>query len=719
MPFQRRRLLTPLLLLFPAAFAACSEDPVDPPVEEGHAFTYTAPAGSPAVTAISVRGTFNEWGEAAMTRGDDGTWRVVVDIPDGTYEYKFFINGAWPADMCHDTTWGHAGDDFWIDPDAQGCVTDGHGGQNAVMTIGELPALLVSHDPAAPVYASVADGRLSVRLRATRGRIATAAAVVGTDTFPMHLQMTQGLQEVWRGSLPEGTTSYRFAIRAEELHELGPYDAPSDPFTAVSWVGEGVGYQIFPERFWNGDPSNDSAALATDVVHYMHPATWDEVPVLSETWGGALEEFHCCHQYFGGDLQGIIDRLDHLSGLGVTLIYMNPIFTSGSAHGYDIYNFMEIAPNFGDTTVLRQLIVEAEARGMRLMWDFVPNHVGVGHWAFQHAVANGTDSPYWDWFNFLVAPGDIQVGNGNHYETWWGFGTLPRLETRNAEVMERLMDVTRHWTEFGLDGIRVDVPFDIRNRSEFFPAFRAAAKGVDPEVYLIGEIWERDPSWLQGDEFDGLMNYAIGEGVVERFAGGHATAGAAAGDLATAYAEYPEAATAMLFNLVASHDTGRLLTKLGGGALGGTPSTQALARQRLASAFLFALPGIPVTFQGDECAFLGTGEGPRAENRYPFQWDACDAAMHDHYARLAQLRTATPALRSAAIRTPTGSGSLLSFFRGEPGPGEILVVLNNAAGAATLALPAGTWVDVDSGESLTGSVSVSGYGWRYLRGAGS
>jgi cyclomaltodextrinase / maltogenic alpha-amylase / neopullulanase len=180
------------------------------------------------------------------------------------------------------------------------------------------------------------------------------------------------------------------------------------------------------------------------------------------------------------------------------------------------------------------------------------------------------------------------------------------------------------------------------------------------------------------------------------------------------YAEYPEASTAMQFNLISSHDTGRLLTKMGGGALGSTAGPTARARHRLASAMLYALPGVPVTFQGDECAFLGTGTGPREENRYPMQWQACDADMVAHYARLAALRAELEAIRTPALRAHRGEGQILSFFRGEPGPGEVLVVFNNATLSGTASLAPGIWQDAATGETVEGSVVVEPLGWRYL-----
>jgi cyclomaltodextrinase / maltogenic alpha-amylase / neopullulanase len=712
-----KHLFSLFLVLF-VALIGCG-DPVDtdddeePVAADGHAFTYTAPAQAPSIQTLSVRGAFNEWGQTAMVRGSDGSWRAVVDLSDGTYQYKYFINGTWIDDMCYDETWGHPDHGFVVDTASAGCMADGYGGQNAVLTLGEVP-LGFQHVPGDPAQLSVAGGRLSVRFRARGGQVGGARIIAGADTAVAHLQLARGIQEVWRGSLPEGTGRYTVEVEtAEGWSSFGPYDAPAELFRSVAWVERAVGYQIFPERFWNGDPTNDHHGPDTDEYHFRHPATGGTEPDLTEEWDGPVLESHCCHQYFGGDLQGIIDRLDHLEGLGVTAVYLNPIFHSGSVHGYDTFDYFQVAPQYGDTTVLRSLVEAAGARGIRLIWDFVPNHVGIGHWAFQDAITNGTSSDYWNWFTFHVPPDSIQAGNGNHYDAWWGFGSLPELRTTDADVFEHLLDVTRHWTEFGLDGIRVDVPGDIGNRGVFFPAWRAAAKAVNPDVYLVGEIWERDAGWLQGNEFDALMNYALGERVVEAFARGDMGGVVAAREMAALYDEYPEAATAMMFNLIASHDTGRLLTKLGGGPLHATPSAAALARQRLASAFLYALPGMPVTYQGDECAQLGSAEG-RHTARYPVQWTSCDPAMTGHYADLASLKHDIAALGSPVVRAYLSLPSILAFLRGEPGTGELIAAFNNGSATQSVPLPDGSWTDAVTGTVETGSVALEAFGWRYL-----
>ncbi|HUF13742.1 MAG TPA: hypothetical protein VMN78_11625, partial [Longimicrobiales bacterium] len=239
------------------------------PNEEGYAFVYTPPAGAPALTSISVRGSFNAWAETAMEEQDDGSWVAYVELDSTTlYSYKFFINGNWISDMCSDPTWGHESEGGLVHLDADGCESDGFGGQNALITLGEI-GLGFTHSAGDPEFVSVAGDRLSIRFRANEDRIASASVIVAEDTVAMHLQLGLGLQEVWRVSVPPATTSYSFLLETTDgVETFGPYEAPADPFRSVSWASDAVAYQIFPERFWNGDPSNDSLTLSTDEFVY-------------------------------------------------------------------------------------------------------------------------------------------------------------------------------------------------------------------------------------------------------------------------------------------------------------------------------------------------------------------------------------------------------------------------------------------------------------------
>ncbi|AFG37082.1 glycoside hydrolase family 13 protein [Spirochaeta africana] len=577
-----------------------------------------------------------------------------------------------------------------------------------------------THNPESPVHVSMADDMLSIRFQAGRDSVHTAVLFDSTGQhYQLHRQLTPSPRhEIWRAAVHPAVESYHIMVvdhdGSTERH--GPFQVPEELFAALDWVGTSVGYQIFPERFYNGDPALIELALEDEAYNYKYPDFIDWEPILMDDWGGEITDIHGTHQYFGGDVPGIIEKLDYLADLGVSFLYLNPINRSGSAHGYDAVDFMSPAPNFGDEDTVRQLISAAADRGIRVMWDFVPNHVGVGFWAFQNAIAEGGhETDYWQWFRFTVDPGtEIQAGNPRQYDSWWDFGSLPELETRNEQVFNHLMDAARYWTELGFAGVRIDVPNEIVNREEFFSALRQTVREIDPQNYIVGEIWQRDASWLQGDMFDSLMNYAVGRDAIRHFASGDLLASAVSSRIQQVYAAYPEASTAMQFNLISSHDTERLLTSMGGGDLGDQPSDTSRQRQQLAAAMMYALPGVPVTYMGDEMGFTGSQQQDR--QRYPLQWDTAHQPTVEFYRELGELKHALPGLQSAVIREFTDHSSLIGFMRGEPGSEhELLAVFNQSADSAVgYPLPAGTWRDVRSGQEFSGEAEIEQLGWRYL-----
>jgi len=677
-------------------------------------FTFTyVPLEDEEVISVSLRGSFNSWGEWPMEKQPDGTWSITIDLEPGEYQYKFFINGKWPQDMSTARAGGP------IDPNAIGYVNDGFGGQNAICRIKEevTEGVNLVHNPDDPAYLCIADERLVIRLKASPHKVAKVYLVTDEGKWPMERQLQWEYGEVFRLSLElPDSLKYRFIGYTIEGTEFYLPEDPSqsfffngiDHFPQLKWVSQSIIYQIFPDRFYNGNPENDVLALKSDEFHYnqlwAQNKLWAEEGPSLANWNAPISSQHCCHQYFGGDLAGIIEKLDYLKKLGVTALYLNPIFDSGSAHGYDTHDYMKVSPKFGTEEDLQELLNEAHKRGMRVILDFVPNHTGLGFWAFQDVVKNGENSPYWDWYfihKWPFIPGDPAA-----YEAWWGVGSLPKLNTGNPEVKEYLLKVVSHWLNFGADGWRVDVPNELVKAKEFFNEMRQLAKMEKEDVYLITEIWQLDPSWVQGDQFDSLMNYALGRDILLNFAKGSIDGESTLANLSRYFAAYGENVTAMGFNLVSSHDTGRILTDLVGGNFGDLPNPGAVERLKLLSTLFYTLPGAPVIFQGDERGILGEKEFYDS-HRYPIQWDTADESLISHYKKLAQLRREIPALTSSAIRVNYGTDSLISFFRGEQGNDEVLIVANNGTETVKFELPFGNWRSVTEGEVLQGTTYIS------------
>ena len=362
------------------------------------------------------------------------------------------------------------------------------------------------------------------------------------------------------------------------------------------WVRDAVFYQIFPDRF----------------------AKSDRVPKASnlQPWGAPPTG----HAYQGGDLLGVVERLDYLADLGINAIYFNPIFRSGSNHRYHTHDYFQVDPMLGGNAALRELLDAAHARGIRVVLDGVFNHASRGFFQFHDILENGPESAYLDWFYVEEWPLHPYGGGKANYGAWWGNRALPKLNTDTPAVRRFIWDVARYWIEFGIDGWRLDVPQEIDD-DEFWREFRRVVKAANPDAYIVGEIWGEAERWLQGDQYDAVMNYGVGRAALGLFAaetldreyrpGGFKLmplrGRAFSHQIERLLALYPEAITQVQLNMLDSHDTARFVNQAGG-------DRDAL---RLSLLLLMALPGAPCIYYGTEVGMTG---GPDPDCRRAFPW---------------------------------------------------------------------------------------------------
>jgi len=568
----------------------------------------------------------------------------------------------------------------------------------------------VLFDPARRTDLNVVEGpgssRVILRLRVRQPEVIPRVEwrQAGWTTLPMAHAGMLGEWSVFQAAIhltdPARPIEYRFCLSGPEGERfLGSrgldenpeaagsfrcHPAAAAPFPVIPWTQGCVFYQVFPDRFANGDPTNDPPGTTP----------WDG-PIRPGT--GA--------QYYGGDLAGLIDRLDYLEDLGVGGIYLNPIFAAGSSHGYDTIDYFRIDPRLGDLETFRVLLDEAHRRGIRVILDAVFNHTGTGFFAFQDVVERGAASRYTEWYYFRSFPVDM---DGPNYEAWWNVPSLPKLRVANPEVRAYLMGVARYWTRMGIDGWRLDVPNEIREPG-FWEEFRLTVKRINPEAYIVGEIWHVEPEWLEGDRFDAVMNYPLARDALVAFY--RDQAGYSTLDLDRAVRQavlvYPEQAVAMNFNVMGSHDTARVLTALGGGSLGAVPDPLAVRRLQALSTFLFALPGVPVIYYGDERGMLGEkGENWDAQ-RAPFPWHEepgeLGEALLKHFRTLIRLRRSHPALWSPVVTRLALEDEQGLYACARAGQGEeIVVVTTRKVGLVHAVLPGirGRYRDLLRGEIL-------------------
>jgi cyclomaltodextrinase / maltogenic alpha-amylase / neopullulanase len=412
-----------------------------------------------------------------------------------------------------------------------------------------------------------------------------------------------------------------------------------------AWVGDAVFYQIFPERFANGDPTND--------------------PPNVQPWGGTPTG----RNFFGGDLAGIIDHLDHLQGLGITAIYLNPIFASPSNHKYNTSDYMRIDPAFGDDGALRTLVDECHARGIRVILDGVFNHTAVDFFAFADLRIRGERSVYRTWYNVHSFP--VASPQTPNYECWWGYGSMPKLMTGDPSVRSYIFGVTRKWMALGIDGWRLDVANEIPH--DFWVAWRALVKSIKPDAYICAEIWDNASAWLNGNEFDATMNYRFRTAVLAGLVSHTMPFSRMDSALNAQWADYSPGVNHALLNLLGSHDTERILTLAGGDT----------ASVRQAMLFQFTYPGAPMLYYGDEFGMKG-GKDPGC--RGTMVWDRAgqDSSMFQYVKGLIALRRSHPVWSRGDFHTVLVDDVRRIYAYERTGMGVRGVVVINDGGAEAL-----------------------------------
>ena len=474
-----------------------------------------------------------------------------------------------------------------------------------------------------------------------------------------------------------------------------------------AWFGEGVTYQIYPDRFCRTKLPRVEGLLGERRAHL----DWNEAPHI----GGDSETGRWNSDFFGGDLQGVVSKLDYLESLGVSTIYFNPIFEAASNHRYDTADYCAVDPLLGTEEDFAQLCREAKVRGIRVMLDGVFNHTGDDSRYFNRSGYYGTvgayqspDSPYYSWYNFSRWP--------EEYDGWWGIKTLPAVNEYDPQYREFIItgknSVIRRWLRLGASGWRLDVADELPD--DFIVDIRRVMEEENPDSFLLGEVWEdgsnkiaysRRRRYLLGRETHGLMNYPLRTALLHYLRGGDAAHFREA--METVRENYPRPAFYNGLNILGTHDTPRILTALGEE---GVPSDKyeraayrlspeqmrrALSRLKMAAILLFAFPGSPTIYYGDEAGMEGF-EDPF--NRRTFPWGRENADLQAHFASLAGVRRARVSLRQGELRYIGADGPILVFERTVEG--ERTVVALNAGNAEwELDLP---WVGATATELLSG-----------------
>lgn len=433
-----------------------------------------------------------------------------------------------------------------------------------------------------------------------------------------------------------------------------PYMNNADIFKAPSWVKDTVWYQIFPERFANGNNSHDPE----DVL----------------AWGS---EEPTPTNFFGGDLEGVIQNIPYLKELGISGIYFTPIFKAFSNHKYDTIDYMEIDPQFGTKETFKELVKVCHKNGIKVMLDAVFNHSGFYFPPFQDVLEKGKDSLYKDWFHIHEFP--IITEPLPNYDTFAFTPFMPKLNTENPEVKEYLLETGRYWVrEFDIDGWRLDVANEVDHA--FWREFRKEVKAIKPDLYILGEIWHDSIAWLRGDQFDAVMNYPFTTNILKLFAKQSISPREFVENMTGVIHMYTRNINEAAFNLVGSHDTPRILTEC----------EEDIERVKQVFTLMLTFIGTPCIYYGDEIGMTGT-QDPGC--RKCMEWDKGNqnTDLFDHIQKLIQLRQDHPLLRNAgelSFVDPKHHDKCLAYTKSDGGK-TILVILNTSGESLEYTLPNG------------------------------
>lgn len=447
-----------------------------------------------------------------------------------------------------------------------------------------------------------------------------------------------------------------------------------EPSPAPDWFGRGVTYQIFPDRF--------RRVSMPDVSHmpghrWLHRG-WNEQPVFLPDEHGQITN----RDFFGGSLQGITEKLDYLAGLGVTTLYLNPIFEAASNHRYDTGDYRAIDPLLGTEADFRALCTAAHQRGMRVILDGVFNHTGSNSRYFnaegyypEPGAAQSQNSEYYNWYSFHPWPSD--------YDAWWGVKTLPAVNEAQPAYRDFIFgdqdSVVRHWLRCGADGWRLDVADELP--MPFLRELRRQVKDVSGDAAVLGEVWEdashkvaygQMRSYVLGDTLDSVMNYPLRDALIA-FLMAQKDAAAVAKELSSLAQNYPKPFLYALMNLMGSHDRPRILNVLAGNDGSDISRSQradhrlsqeermiGALREQLMLRFVFSVPGMPCIYYGDEAGVEGCAD-PFCRRTYP--WGREDQDMLARYKAMAAMRNGHPVLKTGECAYIAPCSAVLGVIR--------------------------------------------------------
>lgn len=676
-------------------------------------------------TEVSIVGDFNNWKPNANKLYNTATgFRSTLFLKQGLYQYKFLANaGRWFTD-----------DDYRYKKSDLNSKTDS---KNAVLDIGanDYPLINPSYVEDFDTNTLVFKQNILQIYRYKRKSYEFKATLPKLDVERIELYLNKQVYQLEYVADNDDLMAYNIIIANIDIDLIYSYRlvivgknfllyanekaiSNSPEFNSIfaprdyniihldENLENEIIYQIMPDRFCNGDSSlNPSFQEEYYDPHqskpqllslkknqeYYHYVSWDNTDILQVNPFSAQADPDW-FAFYGGDLAGIRQKIPYLKSLGITLIYLNPIFRAKSPHRYDSIDFLQIDPHLGNNEFFKSLVQELHENNIKVIIDVALNHCGFDFFAFKDCIEKGDKSKYWNWFDWKQWPlpdtNKEDFTAEDYYQCWWGIKDLPefnydlsrgpisenRIEdisqaSPNINLVNYLLSAMRFWIkDMGIDGFRLDVPEEVP--FWFWKLFRVMVKSVNPKAYLVGEIWNDSQIWLKGTYFDAIMNYhSFKDPAISFFVHKNISLKSFVNKLSEAFLYIPEIMIKSQMNLLGSHDTVRIRELI----------KDDFAKEKLLLIFQFTFIGIPHIYYGDEVALEGTKD---PDNRRPFPWnyksDNIRVTLLDFYRDLIKLRKKHKLFREGKIIF-INHPFLLIFIRWTSSSKErIIVILNNS-----------------------------------------
>ena len=632
-------------------------------------FYYTQPASS-----VCISGDFTDFKPISMEKTSTGIWKKTFDLDNGEYKYLYLIDNKEFLDYKNPYTVYYEGklySLFSVKREEMYIPSIGDG------VIGE-----VKHETKREYINPVKPGEIYLTVEVQKNDVEDVIFIGNAKVLRKERILNENA-ELYRFHLevPSTLLKYKFLIKDGEKSLEYPekyyfefdFNKPVIKYLNVpNWSKGAIYYQIFPERFRNGNKNND--------------------PKYSNNWYGPYTSSSLgSNGFYGGDLEGVIKSIDYLKDLGIEAIYFNPIFESVSSHKYDTKDYLKIDPHFGDEKIFENMVEALKEKDIKIILDGVFNHSGDEFFAMQDIFRNQKKSKYLDWYYIKKFP---VTKSPDSYLSWWGYADLPKLNVNNYGVKAYLTTVIGKWMGYGIDGWRLDAADEVKQTfwEEFFYPL---VKGINDKAIISGEYWKDSTTFFEYPAFDTVMNYLFRDAAL-----GYAKGGSASNFVRNTNSymkKYPPQVLHSLWNLLDSHDTARVLTELNGD----------INKLKIAVGIQMTFVGAPVIYYGDEIGLEGAKD-PWCRKPFPWDKEFWNMDIYNYYKSLIKLRKQHEALRYGeyeVLKTKLGALIYRRFTEND----EVIVITNSRKIPVKINMNLnGKYIDYFTGELVESIEKVPG-----------